>query len=310
MKFSIYQESRQGARRSNEDRVGYCYSRDALLLVIADGMGGHLHGEVAAHIAVQFLTEAFQREVRAKLRDPFLFLLENITSAHHAILDYAEVRGLLETPRTTCVAAIVQDSAAYWAHAGDSRLYHIRGGHVHARTRDHSRVQLLVDQGRVREEAVAAHPERNRILNCLGAMTPPQVQLSRKTALGAGDTLLLCTDGLWGPLSARTICAELLKEDIMGAIPRLLDIAEAMAGETCDNLSVVAMTWAGAGADTDADTDASTVSTQTLELEGFTTRVDRFDKSEAGAVQDPASEDEIARATAEIRNAISKRCDK
>jgi serine/threonine protein phosphatase PrpC len=306
MKFSIYKESRQGARRSNEDRVGYSYSRDALLLVIADGMGGHLHGEVAAHIAVQFLTEAFQRLVRAKLPDPFLFLLENITGAHHAILDYAEARGLLETPRTTCVAAIVQDSVAYWAHAGDSRLYHIRDGRVHGRTRDHSRVQMLVDQGRVREEAVGAHPERNRILNCLGAMTPPQVQLSRKAVLGAGDTLLLCTDGLWGPLSARAICAELLKRDIMSAIPHLLDIAEERAGDACDNLSVVAMTWE----DARADPFDSTVSTPTLELQGYTTRVDRFGKSEAGAAQDHASEQEIERTTAEIRNAIRKQRDK
>ena len=145
MKFSIYQESRQGPRKSNQDRVAYCYSRDALCMVIADGMGGHLHGEVAAQIATQFIAEAFQREAQPRIADPFKFLLDSITSAHHAIVDYANVRSLLETPRTTCVACIIQDGIAHWAHVGDSRLYLIRNGKVEAQTKDHSRVQILVD---------------------------------------------------------------------------------------------------------------------------------------------------------------------
>ena len=67
MRFSVYQESRIGGRKSNQDRVAHCYSRDAMLVVIADGMGGHLHGEIAAQIAVEYITEAFQREGRPKL---------------------------------------------------------------------------------------------------------------------------------------------------------------------------------------------------------------------------------------------------
>ncbi|MBI2319972.1 MAG: serine/threonine-protein phosphatase [Betaproteobacteria bacterium] len=306
MKFSIYKESRQGARELNEDRLGYCYSRDALMMVVADGMGGHLHGEVAAQIAVQFLTEAFQCEAGPKLSDPFLFLLKNMTSAHHAIRDYAEVRGLLETPRTTCVAAIVQDSTAWWAHVGDSRLYHIRSGRIHSRTKDHSRVQMLIDQGRVREEAAGAHPERNKIFSCLGAIASPQIDLSRKVRLARGDTLLLCTDGLWESISARALCTELLRSDIMVAIPRLLDMAEVRAGEGCDNLSVIAMTWAGEG----AEAHAEQVSTQTLEVNAFNTAVEEFGKPAAGQDHGDLSEEEIERAIAEIRNAIQKQTGK
>ncbi|MBI4293905.1 MAG: serine/threonine-protein phosphatase [Betaproteobacteria bacterium] len=305
MKFSIYKESRQGGRESNEDRIGYCYSRDALMMVVADGMGGHLHGEVAAQIAVQFLTEAFQREADPKLADPFLFLLKNITSAHHAILDYAEVRGLLETPRTTCVVAIVQNSVAWWAHAGDSRLYHIRNGRIHSRTKDHSRVQKLIDQGRVREEAAGAHPDRNKIFSCLGAMTAPQIELSRKVALQAGDTLVLCTDGFWSPLAGSALCTELLKSDIMVAVPRLMEMAEVRAGLGCDNLSVVAMTWAESYAQS-----GDQVSTQTLELNAFNTVMDEFGRPEAGSAHSDLSEEEIERAVSEIRNAIEKQTDK
>jgi serine/threonine protein phosphatase PrpC len=299
MKFSIYQESRKGARPSNEDRTGYSYSRDALLMVVADGMGGHLHGEVASHIAVQFLAEAFQREVQGKLADPFGFLLKSMVDAHHAIVDYAEVRGLLETPRTTCVACVVQDSSAYWAHVGDSRLYHVRGGRIVAQTKDHSQVQLLIDQGRIREESVAAHPDRNKIFNCLGAMTPPRVELSRKTALQPGDVLLLCTDGLWGPLSARMIGGALATDDIMRAIPDLLNAAELRAGRTCDNLSTVAMVWADSNAGA-----AHQVSTLTLEPSSFTTEIEDFGKT--GAEFADLSDAEIERSIAEIRNAIRR----
>ncbi|MGC2519469.1 MAG: PP2C family serine/threonine-protein phosphatase [Burkholderiales bacterium] len=300
MRFSIFQDSRKGARTENQDRVGYCYSRDALLMVIADGMGGHLHGEVASQIAVQFLTEAFQREARPKLADPLQFLQKNIIDAHHTLVDYARARGLQETPRTTCVACIVQDSVAHWAHVGDSRLYHVRDGRIHAQTKDHSRVQMLVDQGRIREEAVAAHPDRNKIFNCVGAINLPQVELSRKAVLAPGDTLILCTDGLWGPLSARLVTEALRKNDIMKAMPELLDDAEQRSGNECDNLSVVAMTWEGSH----PGKSGGEVSTQTLELDAFSTQIEDFGLSNSDYSE--LTDAEIERAIEEIRTAIRK----
>ncbi len=300
MKFTIFQESRKGARKSNQDRLGYSFSRDALLMVVADGMGGHLHGEVAAHIAVRFLAEAFEREATPTLGDPFLFLHKSITNAHHALVDYARARALKETPRTTCVACVVKDAVAYWAHVGDSRLYHVRDGRIDAQTRDHSRVQMLVTQGRMREEAVAAHPERNRIFNCVGGASPPHVELSKKTALRKGDTLLLCTDGLWGPLSSKIITAALLKDDIMKAMPLLLDAAETRAGREADNLSVIAMTWTASA----TGAEAGEISTQTLEMDGFSTQLEDF--GETLYDQTGLSDEEIERAIEEIRDAIGK----
>jgi len=302
MKFSVYQESRQGPRKSNQDRVAYCYSRDALCMVIADGMGGHLHGEVAAQIASQFVAEAFQRNAQPRLADPLKFLLESITNAHHAIVDYANVRSLLETPRTTCVACIVQDGLAHWAHVGDSRLYLIRNGRIEGQTKDHSRVQILVDAGRVREEAVAAHPDRNKIFNCLGQMGPPKVDLSRRIALRHGDVILMCTDGLWGPLTSRHICEELLRADVMHAVPKLLDMAEVRAGREGDNASVVAMTWF----EETGSADAEGISTVSMDPTDIKTTVEQFGKSTPPATGGYLTDDEIERAIDEIRNAIQK----
>jgi serine/threonine protein phosphatase PrpC len=298
MKFSIYQESRIGARRSNQDRVAYCYSRDALVMVVADGMGGHLHGEIASQITVQFIAEAFQREARPKLADPVRFLLEAITNAHHAILDYTEARGLLETPRTTCVACAVQEGVGYWAHVGDSRLYHLRDGLVEAQTKDHSRVQMLVDLGRIREDAVAVHPERNKIFNCLGQVNPPKVELARKALLRHGDVILLCSDGFWGPLGWRTIAESLRHGDIMNHIPRLLDLAEERAGRESDNLSVIAMTWAEEGEGT-----GDWVSTLELRVDENTTQMSQWGGAEAQP-QNYLSDAEIEQAIDEIRRSI------
>lgn len=303
MKFTIYQESRPGARPTNQDRIAYCYSREALLMVVADGMGGHLHGEVAAHIAVQYITETFQREARPKLQDPFLFLSRSLANAHHAILDYAADRLLQEAPRTTCVACVVQDSVAYWAHAGDSRLYALHGGRIVGQTKDHSRLRRMLDQGLIDAEEAAHHPARNRIFSCLGGTQSPQIDFSRKIPLTTGDILLLCTDGLWGPLADDLIVQRLSDGNLKQAVPLLLTEAEVRAGATCDNLSAIALMWEDNYA---ADTLGS-VSTRTMSIDSFTTQMEEFAKARKGQQPLPdLSDEEIERAITEINSAIKK----
>jgi serine/threonine protein phosphatase PrpC len=300
MKFSIFQESRLGARKINQDRVGYCYSRDALLMVVADGMGGHLQGELAAHVAVQFLTGLFQREARTRLGDPARFLHQGMTDAHAAIHECARTHRLPESPRTTCVACVVQDGVATWAHVGDSRLYHMRGSRILAQTRDHSKVQWLVDSGQLREEAALRHPERNKVLNCLGGTRPPQVDLSHRNRLADGDALILCTDGLWGSLTPGMIAGALARQALRRAMPALLDLAQFRGGRNCDNLSVVAMSWADTA-------DGAEIAMRTLDPNEFTTDTPMAERTrpaarEAGEVF--LSDEEIDRAIEEIRAAI------
>jgi len=303
MRFLIYQESRQGPRKSNQDRIAYSYSRDSLVMVVCDGMGGHLHGEIAAHIAVQFLIEAFQKQARPLLEDPHRFLIDGITNAHLAIISYAENKHLLETPRTTCVACVIQEGIAYWAHVGDSRLYLIRDGRVEAVTKDHSRVQQLIDMGRVREEAAGNHPDRNKVFNCLGQINLPRIDISRRTPLRTNDTLLLCSDGLWGPISNRTIVEAVLRQDILRAMPEVFNAAETRAGAEGDNLSAIAMTWLEENQAGDAEDDPDTVSTKTMQLGDVSTQTAGFGSR---ANRDYLSDEEIERAIEEIRGAIKK----
>jgi serine/threonine protein phosphatase PrpC len=300
MRFTVYQESRIGKRKSNQDRVAYCYSRDALLMVVADGMGGHLHGEVAAQIAVQYITEAFQREATPTLRDPFGFLAAGLNNAHNAVLDYTLERDLPDAPRTTCVACVIQNSIAYWAHAGDSRLYLIRGDRPHSQTHDHSRVQLMVDDGLITEAEAMNHPGRNRVYSCLGGTIPPQIDFSAKTALHTGDIIVMATDGFWGPLGTEALVRGFAGRHVVEITPRLMDDAEVLGGRTADNLSVIAVTWE----DGYGDITTGSVQTQTMPITAHTTQMEGFDK--ARLRESDLTDDDIEKAIEEIRSAIHK----
>jgi serine/threonine protein phosphatase PrpC len=297
MKFSIYQESRTGGRKYNQDRVGYVFSRESLFMVVADGMGGHLNGEVAAQITVEHMGRKFQQEAKPTLSNPMSFLGDAINGAHQAILGHAEKHGMLETPRTTVVAAIIQKGAACWAHVGDSRLYLLRDGQVATKTLDHSHVQQLVQKGIVREEAVASHPDRNKIFNCLGAHIPPRIELSAKHALKTGDTLLLCSDGLWGPLPPRQLASAFMNDALAKAVPALMTQAEQRAGKDADNVTALAMTW------NEDENAPGGISTLTLPAGEFNSHMDASSSAAEGA---DLSEDDIEKAISEIRRALAK----
>ena len=298
MKFTIYQASRQGGRKNNQDRVAYSYSRDALLMVVADGMGGHMHGEIAAQIAVQVMTDQFQKRAKPRLDDPMAFLDETTTLAHFAINDYAVEQDLLEIPHTTCVAAVIQDGAAYWAHVGDSRLYLFSDGSLIARTEDHTAVAQMVRNGLITEEEAGTHPERNKVSNCLGGYVTPQVECNAPIPLHDADTMLLCTDGIWGMINPHELSALLHAYTLEDAVRHLMDHAEFRGGEHGDNLSLVAMTWGEARMPS-----KDSISTLALPDGGVTTQINAL-RSLPNTPD--VSDDEIERAIAEIQQAIQK----
>jgi len=239
----LAQETRIGARKTNQDRLGYWRTGHSMLMVVADGLGGHSHGEIAAQVAVQHFAAAFQRDARPLLVAPDAFLTRCMSGAHAAILREAQRLDLSETPRTVIVACVVQDGHAWWMHVGDCRLYLIREGRIVRRTRDHTVVQRLIDEGRIREEAIASHPDRNRLLQCLGGYLAPTPDAAERMRLAKGDVLLLCSDGFWGPLTQRQMLHALLARSLEAAIPELAELAETRGGPLADNVSALAMTW-------------------------------------------------------------------
>ena len=245
MRFSIYQESAVGGRLINQDRMGYCYTRASLLMVLADGLGGYPRGEVAAQLAVQAAGAAFQRMASPCLDDPAAFLRHAFLAGHSDILRHQSVHALPGTPRTTLVACIVQNGRAWWAHAGDSRCYWIRADSIRSRTRDHSRVAQLVELGRLTPAEAARHPERHVVSNCLGGPFEPRIDVSAGVELVVGDVLLLCSDGVWSAIDDVALVERFGRGPVSVTVPGLVRDAVSGAGTFADNATAVGMTWEG-----------------------------------------------------------------
>jgi serine/threonine protein phosphatase PrpC len=298
MRFSVYQVSRKGGREKNEDRMGYCYTRDSGLFALADGMGGHPEGEVASQLALQTLAALFQRDSKPTLADPLRFLHEAIIAGHHQLLRYATQKSLIDTPRTTVVACLLQGNAAYWAHCGDSRLYMVRGDKLIARTRDHSYSELQDTLSQV--VPMGERFNRNVLFTCLGSPGKPVVDTVGPLLLQPGDRLLLCSDGLWGSVSDATITEQLARHVISDAVPELVEQALRNGGPKCDNVSVLAMEWESA-----EDSDAATgISTQTLREEVFASTIQASVMGQD--VPDELDDAEIERSIKEINEAIRR----
>ena len=297
MRFSVYQVSRRGGREKNEDRMGYCYTRDSGLFALADGMGGHPEGEVASQLALQTLAALFQREAKPYLADPLRFLHDAIFAGHHQLLRYATERALIDTPRTTIVACLLQGNAAYWAHCGDSRLYLVRGDKLIARTRDHSYTELQETMSHV--VPMGERFNRNVLFTCLGSPGKPVVDTSGPMLMQPGDRVMLCSDGLWGSLSDAVITEQMARHPISDSVPELVELALREAGPKSDNVTVLSVEWESSE---DGDSNSG-VSTQSLGDEVFASTIQA---SMADTPLDELDEAEIERSIREINEAIQR----
>ena len=298
MRFSVYQVSRRGGREKNEDRMGYCYTRDSGLFALADGMGGHPEGEVASQLALQTMAALYQRDAKPSLKDPLRFLTDAVIAGHHQLLRYATERALIDTPRTTIVACVLQGNAAYWAHCGDSRLYLVRGDKLIARTRDHSYSELQVTLAQV--VPIGERFNRNVLFTCLGSPGKPVVDTAGPMLLQPGDRVLLCSDGLWGAVSDAEITAQLAAGPIHDAVPELVEQALRNAGAKSDNVTVISVEWEGAE---DGDSSGG-ITTEALNEEVFASTIQASVLGQEPA--DELDEAEIERSIREINEAIKR----
>lgn len=238
MQLQIFQDSRLGNRQRNEDRVGHWSTGGAVLMALADGMGGHPHGDRAAETALQVLSEQFLSQADPDLPLPGGFLDRAFRAAHNALLSQAAQWGLEENHRTTLVACLVQKGLLWWAHCGDSRLYLVRGGELVLRTRDHSFAELseaLQEAGTAEDHPVPAHI----LFSCLGGHERPVIDRGGPWSLAEGDRVLLCSDGLWGSLSELSVLRGLQKGEMAQAVPALVQRALQAAGRSSDNVTAL-----------------------------------------------------------------------
>jgi serine/threonine protein phosphatase PrpC len=238
------QVTRQGNRSDNQDRAAIVVTDTRILLTVADGMGGHIGGDVAAEAAIDALVRNFKRQ-KSGIRDAGDFLRESIVDAHEAVVMLGAALAAELRPRTTITACLIADDCATWAHVGDSRIYLIRDQKVFTRTRDHSAVELLVQQGLLKDADVHTHPMRNFVEQCLGGEPElPLISISDPKALMPGDVTLLCSDGFWAPLGEQHVAAELNSHLELQTLLDILALeAEEKASPSSDNVTAVALRW-------------------------------------------------------------------
>lgn len=243
MKYQIAQFTSIGGRKNNEDRAGIGERPHGVLLVVADGLGGHTGGELASQTVVETCLRVFHGVKESRLNDPFAFLALTMLKAHRTVLERARAHVPTLEARTTCVLCLVQDGYAYWAHVGDSRLYHFRGTRMLRRTEDHTTIEELRRDGVITEEEMANHPRKSYLLRSLGGKGEPRISLGEETALHPGDSLLLCSDGLWEGLPAQEMGPFLAYPKLEHGVEEMLYTAEKRMGETSDNITVACIRW-------------------------------------------------------------------
>lgn len=247
MRFESAKLTLVGHRQENQDKVEIISHEHCALIVVVDGMGGHSGGAKASEITITALAQCF-RQASRPLLDPQGFLTLALAEAHDRVVDFGDGIALESRPRATCAACLIQDGFAYWAHVGDSRVYQLRNGVVHERSRDHSHVELLLREGLVKEHETRDHPMRNYVECCLGGDRPlPDMSITARKRVAAGDVLLVCTDGLWSGVDDTEIGA--LAEDartLQTGIETLAHDAVSRNAPHSDNTSIAALRWLGA----------------------------------------------------------------
>ena len=235
-----------GNRDENQDRVAVIVGKGAVLLIAVDGMGGHADGAKAAALATETVAEIFRRTPQPVF-DPQGFLHLAVGKAHANLVRLGAELRIEARPRATLALCLVQDGMAYFAHVGDSRIYHLRQRQVHDRTRDHSHVELLLQEGLIKEEEIADHPMRNFVESCIGGnIALPTMSVSPVRRLVAGDTLLVCTDGFWSGLEdAELALLSVADEPVDQGLRRLGERAVRQNSPYSDNTSAVALRWTG-----------------------------------------------------------------
>jgi serine/threonine protein phosphatase PrpC len=238
-----------GHRVENQDKVEIVATDHGALLMVVDGMGGHARGAQASATTVACL-KGLYREAGQPVLDPQGFLIGALSAAHDEVVGLGSGISVEKRPRATCAVCLVQDDFLFCAHVGDSRIYQLREGAIVHRSRDHSRVELLLHEGVIEEQDVSTHPMRNFVECCLGGSEPlPDMSIAASRRLEPHDVVLLCSDGLWSGASDEALQALTNPDrDLQPALTALAELAVETNAPHGDNTSAVALRALGASA--------------------------------------------------------------
>ena len=231
----------QGDRKEQQDRVSldpHPKGGGVALAVVADGMGGHTGGVLAAqqviHTASSNLGQFSARSESARS------MLEASLNEAHLLIKASRFINEKD-PHSTAVMLLLQPGKVSWAHCGDSRLYRYRGDRLMFRTTDHSYVEQLVAKRKITPEQALVHPNRNILVTSLGGDEAPRIDFGEADDLRAGDSFLLCSDGLWAYLGEAELGGVLAAHTARAASELLIERARTRAQGEGDNVSLAVL---------------------------------------------------------------------
>jgi serine/threonine protein phosphatase PrpC len=207
-----------------------------LFALVADGMGGKSGGRKAADQVVMTARQIFERYVPSQ--EDAGEMLRQVVTESHLMIKLTAITAEEEPHSTVAAFLLSPDLRCDVVHAGDSRLYHFRGGEMKWRTTDHSYVQRLIDEGKITEEAANTHPQSNLLTGCLGTTADPPVTLHHIEKLEHGDVVLACSDGLWHYFTPKELGAIVAALPPREAAEMLVSKARQRARGGGDNLSL------------------------------------------------------------------------
>jgi serine/threonine protein phosphatase PrpC len=247
MEIEYAKVSAVGDRQDNQDRAAVVVADEAALMLVFDGMGGHSDGARAAEIGLKTVQDLFVA-TELPVFDPQGFLYTALARAHDEVVKIGMDLPVDFRPRATCAVCLIQESGSYWAHIGDSRIYHLRKGRLVARSRDHSHVEVLIQEGAITEEEALGHPMRNFVECCIGGDAPvPDMSITNRRPLEPGDVLLACSDGLWSGLTDEAIAATATRAELpLAENLKALSLKALSANAPySDNTTGTAVRWIG-----------------------------------------------------------------
>lgn len=200
--------SRAGGNAINQDRCGTIKGTGGIhAWLVADGLGGHAGGEIAAELAVTAVLDALRQAPAVSPQA----LTEAIEAAHRQLQARRAENPRFGAMATTLVVLVADPAQAVWAHLGDSRLYRFRDGRLVFQTRDHSVPQVLADAGEIPHRAIRRHEDRAKLLRALDGQPPRPTLLPEPAAVRPGDAFLLCSDGFWDYVTETAMAVDLAK---------------------------------------------------------------------------------------------------